>query len=420
MKDVLLHKFFEIDRWECAIEKGVVKDIDKADLRKLCTPEIRAALYDAIVEGNYEIAPPHQALIPKENGDFRTVYVNENVDRLFLSIVNDLFFELFPQKIHTACKSYQKGIGCGKVVQEASRCICETETTIKGWKADLTKFFDNVPIRFIDKVFDWMEEQVGKSVIIDIVRKYYHTDLCFDVDGNLIEHYQSLKQGCSIASYLADVVLYHIDAELASFPGYYARYSDDLLYIGPYYEESMALLKAELDEMELALNPKKVEYLHKDQWFKFLGFNIKGDQITLSKSRVKSFQKEIEKRSIRNQKMTAKKAKNAINRYLYIGNGEHSWATQVLPIINVQKDIDTLNEFVMDCIRACQTGKKKIGGLGSVVDKTDYTILRGVGKNVTSNRIKTKAEIEGYRTIRCMQNAILTDRAAYDTLVRCM
>ena len=111
---------------------------------------------------------------------------------------------------------------------------------------------------------------------------------------------------------------------------------------------------------------------------------------------------------------------NAINRYLYIGDGKHSWATQVLPIINVEKDIDELNKFVMDCIRACQTGKRKIGGLGSVADKPDYTIIRGTGRNVTRNYEKTLKEIDGYKTIRCMQKDLLTDRDAYDTLVRCM
>lgn len=172
--------------------------------------------------------------------------------------------------------------------------------------------------------------------------------------------------------------------------------------------------------MELTLNPKKVEYLSSEKWFKFLGFNIKGNLITLSKSRLKTFQKEVEKRSIKKREISSVKAKNAINRYLYIGNGEYSWATQVLPIINVEKDIDELNEFVMDCIRACKTGKKKIGGLGSVTDRSDYTVLRGCGKNVKANRLKTEKEIEGYYSIRCMQKALLTDRAAYETLVRCM
>jgi hypothetical protein len=74
----------------------------------------------------------------------------------------------------------------------------------------------------------------------------------------------------------------------------------------------------------------------------------------------------------------------------------------------------------MDCIRACATNKKKIGGLGSVNDKEDCTILRGTGKNVTANKSKTEKEIKNYLSIRCMQNALLTRRAVYETLVRSM
>ena len=44
--------------------------------------------------------------------------------------------------IHPQCKSYQKGIGCGKVVQELSHHIAKYD---KGFKADLSKYFDSVP-----------------------------------------------------------------------------------------------------------------------------------------------------------------------------------------------------------------------------------------------------------------------------------
>lgn len=420
MNDILLQKFFEMKRWEEALETGVDKHIDKGELRKLCSPEIRAALYNAIVTDNYEIAPPHQAQIPKDNGDMRIVYVNENVDRIFLSIVNNLFFEMFPEFVHPSCKSYQSGIGCGKIVQEVSRHMVKVKTVEVGFKADLTKYFDTVPIRYVDEIFDKMEQKVGKSKIIDIVRKYYHTDLCFDYNGELIEHYQSLKQGCAVASFLADAVLYKIDKVMSMLPGYYVRYSDDLLYVGSEWGAAFPTLKAMLFDMEMTLNPKKVEQVYKNRWVKFLGFSIKGDMITLSKNRVKSFQKEIEARTIKQRNITAKRALNQVNNYLYKGDGTYSWATSVLPIINVEKDIETLNTFVMDAIRACATNKKKIGGLGSVNDKEDYTILRGTGKNVTANRKKTEKEIDGYLSIGCMQNALLTRRAVYETLVRSM
>lgn len=420
MTDILLQKFFEKERWEQALELGVGKGIDKGELRKLTSPEIRLAMYNAIVSDNYEIAPPHQAQIPKDNGDMRIVYVNENVDRIFLSIVNNLFFEVFPEFVHKSCKSYQSGIGCGKIVQEVSR----QETNVKGrevgFKADLTKYFDTVPIKYIDEIFGKMETKVGKSKIIDIVRKYYHTDLCFDFNGELIEMYQSLKQGCAVASFLADAVLYNLDATVSTLPGYYVRYSDDLLYIGEKREMAFEIVKSILGEMKMTLNPKKVETVYKDKWVKFLGFNIKGDQITLHKGRVKSFQKEIEARTIKQRNISMTRAINSVNNFLYKGDGRYSWATSVLPIINVEKDIETLNTFVMDALRACATKKTKIGGLGSANDQPNYTILRGTGKNVTANRNKTEKEIPGYLTLKCMQNAILTRRALYETLIRCL
>jgi hypothetical protein len=305
-------------------------------------------------------------------------------------------------------------------VQEVSRQIISSDSNVVGVKMDLTKYFDTVPIRYVDEIFDCIEAKVGKSKIIDIVRKYYHTDLCFDFHGDLIEHYQSLKQGCAVASFLADAVLYKIDDVVSKLDVYYVRYSDDLLVLGNEWQKAQWLIKEMLADMDLTLNPKKVEPVYKDRWVKFLGFNIMGKQITLSKSRVKSFQKEIESRTIKQRDISMTRAINKVNNYLYRGDGKYSWATSVLPIINVEKDIDTLNAFVIDAIRSCATNKKKIGGLGSVNDKSDYTILRGIGKNVSANRIKTEKEIAGFLTLRCMQNALLTNRAVYETLVRTM
>ena len=447
MEDKLLQMFFEPERWEYAIAKGIVKDVPKNVLYQLCKPEVRIRMYQAIANGTYEIAPPHTAQIPKDTpGEFRTVYVNEGADRVLLSIANDLLFELMPDKVHPACKSYLKGIGCGKIVQEVSSTILKCDVRCKkadvkphpssliphpsalGWKSDLSKYFDSVPIEFIDAAFDMVEQRFGKSKLIDVLRKYYHSDLYIDGETKQVcEKYQSLKQGCSVASWLADVLLYHIDEKLSQLDGYYVRYSDDMLFIGEDADKAMQILTDELARMQMKLNPKKVEWLDADHWFKFLGFSIKGASISMSNSRIKKFQKEIEKRTIkRKQKknvqcsiFNVQCAVNAVNRYLYHGDGQgHSWATGILGVVNVRQDIDTLNAFVMDCLRAVHTGKTKVGGLG--YDKQGKTgcIVRGRGRNVSANRQKTGDTIDGYISLGCMQDALRTARSAYDTLVR--
>lgn len=417
MADIILQKFFEIERWTKAIEKGVVKDIRKDQLILLTSEETRIQMYRAMYNGTYEISPPHTAKIPKDNGDFRTVYVNEPIDRIVLSIANDLLFELCPEMVHKQCKSYQTGIGCGKIVLEVSNTIVSANTSeILGWKADLSKYFDSVPIKYIDEAFDYVEKKYGYSALIHVLRKYYHCDLYFNEDNQLCSHYQSLKQGCAVASWLADVLLYKLDEELSSMSGYYVRYSDDMLYVGSDYQWAMERLECRLSEMEMQLNPSKVEYLSNSQWFKFLGFSIKGKDISLSSSRIKTFQKEIEARTIKKPNISLEKAVHSVNRYLYKGNGEFSWASSILPVCNVKRDIDELNKFVMDCLRAVETGKRKVGGLGYVKYKPDGCVVRGRGKNVSANRTKT-SNIAGYLTIGCMRNALLTSREVYNTLV---
>ena len=431
--DKILEMFFDGGRWEYAIAKGVGKDVPKNWLYQLCKPEVRLQMYEAIKNGKYEIAPPHTALIPKDTpGEFRTVYVNEAADRVLLSIANDLLFELMPDRVHPRCKSYLKGVGCGRVVQEVSAqmvrnngmTLSRTNDAPKiGWKSDLSKYFDSVPLRYIDKAFDMVEERHGRSALVDVLRKYYHADLYFTPDGVLESKYQSLKQGCSVASWLADVILYHIDDKLAALNGYYVRYSDDMLFIGPDAEKAMQILTDELAAMDMKLNPKKVEWLDAEHWFKFLGFSIKGKSISLSSTRIKSFQHEIEARTIKRPAGkptgTVAQAINRVNRYLYRGDGQgHSWATQVLPIVNVRKDIDTMNAFVMDCLRAVYTGKTKLGGLGYDKQGREGCIVRGKGRNVTANRRKTGDDIGGYLSLGCMQNALRTSKAAYESLVR--
>ena len=419
MKDKILTMFFDIDRWTKAIEKGVLKDIRKSELIKLTEESTRIRMAEAMLSGKYQITPPHTAQIPKDNGEFRTVYVNEPIDRIILSIANDLLFDLMPEIIHPACKSYQTGIGCGKVVLEVSHTIVGMKSNSHvGWKSDLSKYFDSVPIQFIDAAFDKVEAKHGHSSLIDVLRKYYHCGLYFDENNELHEKYQSLKQGCAVASWLANVLLYDLDNELSQMDGFYVRYSDDMLFVGPDYEKAMIVLQKRLAEMSMKLNPKKVEYLTVDRWFKFLGFSIKGSMISLSHTRLKTFQKEIESRPIKKRGITLKDAVRHVNQFLYKGNGEYSWATQILPVCNVRTDINELNKFVIDCLRAVETGKHKVGGLGYVRDKPNGCVVRGIGRNVKANRNKSKTKnIEGYFTIGCMQNAILIRRAVYNTLV---
>lgn len=428
-QDKILTAFFQPYRWQEALNKGAFKGISTAILRHYMSPQGREQLLAEILTGNYHIERPHTARIPKDTpGEFRTVFVNSDRDRIFLSIVNDLLFDLCPDMVHSSCTSYQKGIGCSKIVTKASRMIEElsgSEHRVIGWKSDLSKYFDSVPLRYIDMTFNRVEEKHGKSVIIDIVREYYHNDHYYDSElRQEAEKYQSLKQGCAVASWLADVMLYHIDEQLSSLNGYYIRYSDDTLFIGPDYEKAMQIMRSELEQMQMSLNPKKVEYLTNSRWFKFLGYAIRGKDISLAANRIHTFTDEVKARTISKIRQGIKPdtARRSVQSWLYRGDGTHSWATGVLTTINVPSDINALNSFVLDCLRAVQVGKQvkasDIGGLGWERSGKQGCISRGKGRRVRTLRSKTEGRIAGFFSLNCMRNALLYNRSLYDCMVR--
>lgn len=420
----LMRAIFDPERWKRIIQKAYDKGINKSLLREMCTPQYRTKLYVAIKTGKYEIAPPHVVLIPKDKpGEFRECKANEDEDRVILTIITDALCDLFGFLVNESCKSYQKGIGTQEVTVKVVKRIAEISDDIYGsrigYKADLSKYFDSVYIEHIDRIFDLIEDLLGfergTEPVINLLRKYYHSDWLFDVEGNLVQIYTSLKQGCAVAAFLANVILKEIDEKLNEMCDFYVRYSDDMLIIGNRAGEAKEYLEEELKKYGLKLNPKKVEELKKDKWFTFLGFSIRGKEITLSPNRVKKFQKEIEKRTIKKRKLTADQARRNVVKYLY-GEG-NSWATACLRTVNVWKDIVTLDNFVKDCIRACGTGKKKLGGLGINYNLKEGTVQRGTGRNVRANLNKI-GYIKNYHPMTCMAKNYRMSKAIYMASVR--
>lgn len=411
--DKLLAECFKAERWEHAVQHAFDKGIHTNEVLPFVEPSKRAWLYKTIASNQYRFSPPHEAQIPKDDGTMRTVYVNEPLDRILLSIINDIFMEKCADMIHPRSKAYQKNVGTGKVVKEASAWLQKATADVVGVKADLSKYFDSVPIEFIDRAWDEAEKRMGKSIIIDMLREFYHMDWLYDLNKQLVQKYTSLRQGAAISAWLANVVLYDMDKRISELDVFYVRYSDDILILGDKWQEGYAIMQEELAKRSMKLNPKKVELLQKDVYFKFLGYELRNGDITLSRRRVKDFQKEIENRTIKKH-YSYQSALNNVVDYLYKGNGEYSWATSVLGVVNVSEDIQILNAFVMDCLRATMTGKTKLGGLGFDVNRG---IVRGTGRNVKANRENTPTELDGYYTLICMQNNLLTSRDLYLMLV---
>lgn len=435
MEDKLLAKMFEYDRWVKLLDKADEKGINKTVLRKMSSPQVRLMLYERIKNGMYEIRPPRVLLIPKDDGTMRKVYANEDEDRIVCTLVNDCMMELFKEYIHPSCVSYQKGTGCQEIVQKVSREVVRLgKNTTKhiGYVSDFSKYFDNVSIEAIDECFDKMEVKLGFEIgtepVINMMRKYYHNELYFDENGELQSKFQSLKQGCAVAAMLSCMVLYELDEYMSKTSLIYYRYSDDCLTIREDTSEIVNDINNITSKYGVTLNAKKVKPVYADQFFKFLGFKIRGSQITLSKNRVKKLQKEIVARTLNKPNITERQAKQNVLKFLYGNADGFSWATACLGTVNIESDLIEIDNFLKDCLRACkirETQKRKskisiadIGGLGSVDDLSDRTILRGKGSKIRTYRDRTDKTIQNYKTMNCLSKAYKLGKPIYEATVR--
>lgn len=419
MEDRLLDELFGYEPgWDKAILDGRAKGMKQSLLEAFSRPSYREELRGRIAAGKYRVKPPHEAKIPKDDGTMRTVYANDAEDRLLMTAVNDALFRLCPDMVHPACKSYQSGIGCGNVARQVSRDLqaLDPGLPVLGYKVDLSKYFDSVPLPYIDGVFAQVRDRLGPSSVLDMTVEYYHDDVLLDMRKKKIHKYTSLRQGCAVAAFLADAVLKPVDDAVAGMGVPYYRYSDDILVLGPHAGSAFRKLSAMLEGMGLALNPKKVERLERGRWFTFLGYSLKGDLITLSRKRVGNFQKAVEARTFRRPGGSggSAAAMSRVASYLYDGSlTGYGYAEGILPVVNSRADLLQMDLFVLDSLRACDTGRTRIGGLGWDACKKDGAISRGRGRNVSSNREK-RPRIEGYVPLSHMRAAWLASRPAYE------
>lgn len=364
-RDEKFELMFSKEAHQRMIDYGVKKGITKELVRHYTDAQHWFELSQEILHG-YTIQPPHIALIPKDDStEMRKVYVNSPKDRMVLSLINDVYYQLYCDRFHPNCVSYQRGIGVSNIIKKISTKIIKYEKRNKdsdllGYKVDLSKYFDSVNR---ETLMDVLASITSGSVIDCIILNYYTDDRIIDENKCEVEHYKSLAQGCALSTILANLALYDIDETLSNMDIMYYRYSDDILMIGRDAEKARQKLEEMLKPKGLTLNPKKVCPIHKDEWFTFLGFKINGTKITFSDKKMIRFKRKIKELCPRinpNNRGFQKKCIKGINYFLYTAfiksKNNFGWGEYMFNTVNVEADVKVLDEYVKDHLKSVYSG----------------------------------------------------------------
>lgn len=282
--DAKLEMFLEYDRWAELFPAFRKKGINQQILALLAQPRYRNGIAAMIADGHYRIDPPREAVIPKDDGGVRKIYILDDLDRCIMAVISSVYTDLYHEMIHPGCKSYQRGISVPHTLHSLMR-----EVSHGGYKVDLSKYFDSVSRSAINGMLCSMDTG---STIDKVLYEFYNTDEIIR-DGKICRHFKSLAQGCSFSALLANICLRDIDAAMTKMCSTYLRYSDDILILGESADDALKFLTESLSGFGLSLNPKKIQKIFPDDEFTFLGGRVCSRWVHVSEKSMIKQKKEI-------------------------------------------------------------------------------------------------------------------------------
>lgn len=409
---------------EKAIKHAFDKGYDINEVNVFYQPECWDLWAEMIENGTFHTSPTTEHYVCKKTGvpltyrqaserefkEVRKIYVMQKHERVAWNAIYQVLYRAFSHLIHERCCSYKKGESTCKVITRVSNELKDM-SEYRGTKHDLTKYFDSVPITEIDRLFDELEA-LKPSRLWYVIREFYHDNRVI-INGEMVEKYCSLKQGCAVSAFFSNLILRDVDEYMSKQPVIYYRYSDDCMILG----KGTAAMKAAfnmqkmLESKGLSFNAAKTEYITERRWVTFLGFKIRGSQVTVSKKTLDNITHKVKEKTIFKCKKLhralkekeVRKAIDDIQYYFFVGceKCNSGMAGYLFGAINDMEDLATLDKFIKDCLRASLTNKCDIYGLtasygehGIIAGGFDRHGKMHRGRNVAMNMLKTDGMLE--------------------------
>src|SRR5262249_30307084 len=231
-----------------------------------------------VATGAYEFAPAHERPV-RIGGKARVMYAVRPTDRIVHGVVADLLESAAPSEPQVF--SYQRGISWWTAV---SRCA---DYVRRHWRAhpdprtrglyvirrDIDSYTDSIPVG--DRSPLWpqvralLERAQGGAPVVR--QDWRNIEQVIRIEavraiGGPLSLFRGVPTGQPVACVLFNLYLSELDRALASVDGgFYARYSDDLLFAhesAEVVQAADARIRARLDDLGLAINEAKAQTLY--------------------------------------------------------------------------------------------------------------------------------------------------------------
>ncbi len=318
-----------------------------------------------ILNNTYSFSLPRKVLIGKQGKKKkRTVYIYKENENYVLKLLSYLFYKydyMFSPNLY----SFRKDNG----VKNAIYNITKTKKINKmyGYKVDIQNYFNSIPV---EKLLENLENDLNDKKLYDFFEKLLlNKKVTFK--NNVIEEEKGIMAGVPISAFLANYYLKDMDKYFFEKNILYARYADDIIVFGESKEavkEYQNIINAFLANRNLRVNPDKEFFYNPGDKFEFLGFSFKNGTIDISENSFKKIKRKIRRtaRGLRRwmlkkdatPEVTLKAMNRKYNRKFF-GKNENdlTWKYWFFPIINTDKTLKAIDNYMQDMQRYVVTGK---------------------------------------------------------------
>ncbi len=246
--------------------------------------------------------------------------------------------------------------------------------TYYSYKVDISNYFNSIPV---EPMLQMLNEHLNNPELCKFFKSMLE-DKRVIWQGNIISENKGIMAGTPTASFLANMYLTDVDCEFEGTP--YARYSDDIILFAKTADECERMaqrLKKLLADKGLEINKEKEIFTNPNEPWTFLGITVSGDTADISPVSLDKLKAKLRRRARSIERWKRKKGATgeqaarafirAVNRKLYDNpnSTELTWCRWYFPLINTDKSLHELDEYIQLCIRYVVYGNygKKTYGL---------------------------------------------------------
>ena len=300
----------------------------------------------------------------------RTVYCFNREETWILKMLAWLLYR-YDGELSDNCYSFRRRI-TAKTAFDRIRKIPEIDDRI-AVKFDIRNYFNSIDV---PQLLEILKEVLRDDPALYAFLEKLLTEERCRYNGEVIREKHGAMAGVPLASFFANFYLRSLDLLFAEAGIPYFRYSDDILI---FYENEAqkekydALLKTELAEKKLELNPEKLHISQPGEPWEFLGFSWHRGEIDLSAVTVKKMKAKIRRkaRKIRRgmeRKGTAfEKAASAMIRsfdYKFFdlsGTNDFTWSRFYFPLLTRTDGLKEIDRCMQEYLRYLSSGRHRKG-----------------------------------------------------------